>query len=149
DPTGAAVKGATVTATDVERGTSMVTHTDDSGSFDFPTAPVGNYKVTVESQGFQKAVYPQFTLVLNQTARLNFQMKVGGVAEIIEVSGTAPIIATDTTLLGSLIDARTASDLPLSTHNLNQLTLVSSPGVVTPNLFGFQAAQNSFGTGRP
>lgn len=149
DPTGAAVKGATVTAKDVERGTSLVTHTDDSGSFDLPTAPVGTYKVTVEAQGFQKAAYPQFTLVLNQTARLEFQMKVGGVAETIEVNGTAPIISTDTSLLGTLIDSRTASDLPLSTHNLNQLTLISSPGVITPNLFGFQAAQNSFGTGRP
>jgi Carboxypeptidase regulatory-like domain/TonB dependent receptor len=149
DPTGAAVKGATVTATDVERGTSLVAHTDDSGGFDLPTLPVGNYRVVVEAKGFQKAAYPQFTLVLNQTARLNIQMKVGGISETVEVNGTAPIIATDTTLLGSLIDARTASELPLSTHNLNQLTLISSPGVVTPNLFGFQAAQNTFGTGRP
>ena len=149
DPTGAAVKGATVTAKDVERGTSLVTHTDDSGAFDLPTAPVGIYKVTVEAPGFQKAAYPQFTLVLNQTARLEVQMKVGGVSETVEVNGAAPIIATDTTLLSSLIDARTATDLPLSTHNTNQLTLISSPGVITPNLFGFQAGQNSFGTGRP
>jgi hypothetical protein len=149
DPTGAAVKGAKVTATDVERGTSLVTHSDDSGAFDLPAVPAGNYRVIVESKGFQKAAYPQFTLVLNQTARLNIQMKVGGVSETVEVNGTAPILATDTTLLGLIVDSRTASDLPLSTHNLNQLTLITSPGVVTPNLFGFQGAQNSFGTGRP
>jgi hypothetical protein len=52
-------------------------------------------------------------------------------------------------LLGAVLDSRTAQDLPLSTHNTNQLTLVAAPGVVTPNLFGFQAAQNTFGTGRP
>lgn len=149
DPTGAAVKGAKVTATDVERGTSLVTHSDDSGTFDLPTVPIGNYRVTVEAKGFQKSAYPQFTLVLNQTARLNIEMKVGGVTETVEVNGTAPILATDTTLLGLTIDSRTASDLPLATHNLNQLTLITSPGVVTPNLFGFQGAQNSFGTGRP
>jgi Carboxypeptidase regulatory-like domain/TonB dependent receptor/TonB-dependent Receptor Plug Domain len=149
DPTGAAVKGATVAAKDVDRGTVLTAHTNDTGDFDFPTVPVGRYEVTAEGQGFQKGVYPQFTLVLNQTARLNFQLRVGQRTETVEVSGVPPILQTDTTLLGSIVDARTAEDLPLSTHNTNQLTLISSPGVITPNLFGFQAAQNSFGTGRP
>ena len=61
----------------------------------------------------------------------------------------APLLQTDTSLLGNLVDSVTVSSLPLSTHNTNQLTLISAPGVITPNLFGFQAAQNSFGTGRP
>jgi outer membrane receptor protein involved in Fe transport len=149
DPTGAAVKGATIRAIDVDRGTVLTTHTDDSGSFDLPSAPAANYRVTVEAAGFQKAAYPQFALVLNQTARLNFQMKVGQVSESVEVTATAPILQTDTSLLGSILDSKTAQDLPLSTHNTNQLTLIAAPGIITPNLFGFQAAQNTFGTGRP
>lgn len=149
DPTGAAVAGATVTATDTDRGTSLTTRSDATGSFNLPTVPVGNYRVIVEAKGFQKAAYPQFNLVLNQTARLNFQMKIGQVSETVEVTATAPILQTDTSLVGSLIDSKTAQDLPLSTHNINQLTLIGAPGVITPNLFGFQAAQNSFGTGRP
>src|SRR5262245_48909829 len=149
DATGAVLDGAAVTARDVDRGTTMTTRSHDGGSFDFPSVPVGNYQVTVEAKGFQKTAYPQFTLVLNQTARLSIQMKVGQLTETVEVIGTAPILQTDTTLLGSIIDSKIATDLPLSTHNINQLTLVSSAGVITPNLFGFQAAQNTFGTGRP
>jgi hypothetical protein len=149
DPTGAALKNVKVTARDVDRGTVLTSETNDNGDFDFPTVPVGNYEVTAEIQGFQKGIYPKFTLVLNQTARLSFQLRVGQRTETIEVTGTAPILDTDTTLLGSIIDARVAEELPLSTHNTNQLTLISSPGVITPNLFGFQAAQNTFGTGRP
>src|SRR5262249_25441233 len=61
----------------------------------------------------------------------------------------APLLETDASLINTILDANTASNLPLSTHNLNQLTLLSAPGVITPNLFGFQGAQNSFGTGRP
>src|SRR5438270_819760 len=61
----------------------------------------------------------------------------------------APLLQTDTSLLGNLLDSVAVNSLPLSTHNTNQLTLVTAPGVITPNLFGFQAAQNSFGTGRP
>jgi hypothetical protein len=149
DPTGAAVKGATVTATDVDRGTVLITRSNDTGDFNFPVVPVGNYKVKAEGAGFQAEVQPTFTLTLNQTARLTFKMKIGQKTETVEVNATAPILETDTTLLGSIVDSRTAQQLPLSTHNLNQLTLISSGGVVTPNLFGFQAAQNSFGTGRP
>jgi Carboxypeptidase regulatory-like domain/TonB dependent receptor len=149
DPSGAAVKGATVTVTDVDRGTVLTAHTNDDGAFDFPIVPAASYKVTAEAQSFQKAVYPQFTLVLNQTARLTFRMTVGQRTETVEVNATAPILQTDTSLVGSIVDSKTATDLPLSTHNTNQLTLISSAGVITPNLFGFQAAQNSFGTGRP
>src|SRR5207237_10158617 len=65
------------------------------------------------------------------------------------VTTEAPLLQTDTTLVGSIVDSRTTTDLPLSTHNTNQLTLVAGPGVITPNLFGFQAAQHTFGTGRP
>src|SRR5262245_13963721 len=94
DSTGAIVNGASVSARDVERGTVLTTRTGDEGTFDLPSVPVGKYQVTVEAKGFQKASYPQFTLVLNQTARINLQMKVGAVSETVEVNGTAPILQT-------------------------------------------------------
>jgi outer membrane receptor protein involved in Fe transport len=149
DPTGAAVKGATVTAKDVDRGTVLTTRSNDTGDFDFPLVPVGNYQVKVEGQGFQAEVQPTFTLTLNQTARFSFKMKVGQRTETVEVTAVAPLLQTDTTMLATLVDSKTATSLPLSTHNTNQLTLVTTPGVITPNLFGFMAAQNTFGTGRP
>jgi len=149
DPSGAPVSGAKVTAKDMERGTSLVTQSNDTGAFNFASVPVGNYEVRAEAKGFQTMVQPAFTLVLNQTARLNFQLRVGQVTETVEVTAAAPILQTDTSLLGSVLEGKTIESLPLSTHNTNQLTLVTHAGVITPNLFGFQAAQNSFGTGRP
>jgi hypothetical protein len=149
DPGGSPVKDATVTATDTERGNSLVAETNDSGAFNFSRVPVGTYDVKVAAKGFQSQVTPKLTLVLNQVARLDFRLKVGQVTESVEVSAATPLLQTDTTIVGSIVDSKTATDLPLSTHNTNQLTLISGPGVITPNLFGFQAAQNSFGTGRP
>jgi hypothetical protein len=149
DPNGAPVDGANVTAKDLDRGIVQTTKTNDTGTFNFPRVPAGNYEVKAEAKGFRAVVQKSFTLVLNQTARFNFQLKVGEVSETVEVTAEAPLLQTDTSLLSSLIDSRTAEALPLSTHNINQLTLVASPGVITPNLFGFQAAQNTFGTGRP
>src|SRR5262249_29359315 len=145
-PGGSPVKDATITATDTDRGTSLVAQTNDSGAYNFARVPVGSYDVKVSAKGFQSQVTPKVLLVLNQVARLDFKLKVGQVTESVEVSAVAPLLQTDTTIVGSIVDNRTATDLPLSTHNTNQLTLISGPGVITPNLFGFQAAQNTFGT---
>jgi outer membrane receptor protein involved in Fe transport len=149
DDTGAAIAGATVTAKDVDRGTSLVATTNESGVYNLPRVPVGTYVVSASAKGFQTAVRKDVTLTLNQTARLEMRLKIGEMTEVVEVNASAPILQTDTSLTGNIIDSVTAVSLPLSTHNTNQLTLIASPGVVTPNLFGFQAAQNTFGTGRP
>src|SRR6478752_3519298 len=149
DPNGAAVSGATITAKDLDRGTILTTTTNEEGAFNISAVPVGKYQVKAEAKGFQSMVNPALTITLNQTARLNFQLRIGQAAETIEVTAEAPLLQTDTSLLGNVVDSVTVASLPLSTHNTNQLTLISAPGVITPNLFGFQAAQNSFGTGRP
>jgi len=149
DPGGAPINGAKVTAKDVDRGIVQTTESNDTGAFNFPRVPVGTYEVKVEAKGFAAAKQPAFTVVLNQTARLSFQLKIGQVTETVEVTATAPLLQTDASLIGSVIERRTIEALPLSTHNTNQLTLVTHAGVITPNPFGFQAAQNSFGTGRP
>ena len=149
DPGGAAVKGATVTVRDVERGTTFTAQTNESGAYSFPRVPAGNYEVTVAAQGFQNFRRQQFELALNQKARIDAQLKVGVATETVTVSEKPPLLETDASLINTILDEKTATTLPLSTHNTNQLTLLSSPGVTTPNLFGFQAAQNTFGTGRP
>jgi len=51
DPSGAAVAGATVTATDTERGIPWTTTTNDAGSYNFPRVPIGTYGMKVESKG--------------------------------------------------------------------------------------------------
>jgi hypothetical protein len=148
DASGAAVANATVTARDVDRGTLMTTQTNSSGAYTFPQVTVGNLEVAVEASGFSKEVHPAFTLILNQVARIDFQLKVGNVSQTVEVTTAPPLLQTDSTELGTLLDSSAATALPLSTRNLNQLTLLT-PGVVSPNIFAFQAPQATFGTGRP
>lgn len=148
DANGAVIQGAAVSAKDMDRGSVLNTRTNDSGAFSFSGVPVGNYEVTVTAKGFRTAHHEKFPLVLNQAARLDFQMAVGEGSETVEVVAEAPLLQTDTTLLGNVLNTTAIRELPLSTGNLNQLTLLTA-GVVTPNLFGFQAAQNTFGTGRP
>ena len=77
DPSGAPLKDADVTATDTERGTVLSTKTNDSGAYNITRVPVGTYSVKITAPGFQTAVHTGIVLVLNQTARIDMQMKAG------------------------------------------------------------------------
>jgi hypothetical protein len=148
DPTGAPIKDATVSATDADRGTVSTVKTNDVGAYSLPRLQVGSYSVKVTADGFNTAVVPPFTLVLNQTARVDVQMKIGKVSETVEVTGAAPVLQTESTDVNTLIDANTLVSMPLATRNYAQLTLLT-PGAVTPNQSEFTGAQTMDTNGRP
>src|SRR5579883_2836718 len=103
DPQGAAVAGATVTATDTDRGTTRTATTNSGGVFTLTRMPVGNYSVKASASGFKTAEHPPFTLVLNQTANIAFNMQVGDTTTNVEVTATTPLLQTQSTDLGSVI----------------------------------------------
>src|SRR3989440_2308898 len=148
DPSGAPISGADVTATDTERGTVWTAKTNDAGVYNLPRVPVGNYTVKVAAPGFQTAVHPPFTLVLNQSARIDVQMKMGQVTQTVEVTTTAPNLNTETAQVDTIIDSTTNERLPLATRNYVQLTLLA-PGSVTPNPQSFNNGDNTASGGRP
>jgi len=148
DSSGAPMNGAEVTATDTERGTSWTAITSAAGAYSFTLLPVGTYKVKVTAAGFQTAVHPPFVLVLNQTARVDVQMKVGRISETVEVTGEAPILQTQTTDVSTLIDANTNVSLPLASRNYLQLTLLA-PGVTNVDPDGMRTPFNMLSSGRP
>ena len=148
DPSGAPMAGAAVTASDVDRGTEWVATTNETGAYSLPRVPVGHYQIKVAAAGFQTAVHPAFTLVLNQTARIDVTMKVGQVTETVEVLGSAPILQTQSTEISTIIDSKTNESLPLASRNYIQLTLLA-PGVTTVNPQGLTQAQSMTSSGRP
>ncbi len=148
DESGAAIPNAAVTVRDVERNTTWVATTTAAGLYEFPTIPVGKIEVRVEAPGFAKEVRTPFTLVLNQVAKVDFHLKLGAVNTTVTVTDAPPLLQTGSTEVGTLIDSAAATSLPLATRDINQLTLLA-PGVLSPNIFAFQSAQTTFGTGRP
>src|SRR5260221_5438737 len=148
DASGGAVVGATVTAKSVERGTIFKAESNEAGIYRISQLPVGNYDLRVERQGFQTSLYPAFTLVLNQIARIDVQLKVGQVTETVEVTGAAPILKTEATLVDTIIDSKTNDALPLATRNYVELTLLS-PGAVHPDPSSFNNGDNVASGARP
>ena len=137
DPSDAPLAGAKVTATDVARGTVRTTETNIEGFYNLPRVPVGSYEIRVEMAGFQTAVRPPFELVLNQSARVDFQLKLGQINQAVEVVGEPPLLSKDSSQLGVVIDSNTHESLPLATRNYVQLTLLV-PGSVHPDPSAFR-----------
>ena len=148
DPSGSAIKNATVTATDADRGTVWTTQTNDAGAYTLPRLPIGTYSVKVTASGFETAVHPPFTLVLNQTARVDVQMKMGQVSETVEVTSAAPVLQTESTQVNTIIDSQTNDLLPLATRNYVELTLLA-PGSVSPDPANFNNGDNTASGARP
>jgi Carboxypeptidase regulatory-like domain/TonB dependent receptor len=148
DPDGAAVVGAIVTATDTQRGTSFSTRSNADGIYHLQRIPVGTYQLRAEGDAFRTETLPLFTLVLNQVARLDFQMILGPVKEVIQVSGEAPLLQTQSTEVSTIIDADTNVALPLASRNYVQLALLA-PGAVTPNREAIATANRIDMAGQP
>jgi len=149
DPSGGAVANATVTAKDVDRGTTFTAKTNASGLYSIPRIPVGNYTLKVEAAGFQTSEFPVFTLVLNQVARVDATLKVGTVSQVVEVTAAAPVLQTQTTEVSTIVDSATNDNLPLATRNPTQLTLLA-PGAVSVDVASFNLGSNTAeGGGRP
>src|ERR1017187_9393079 len=146
DPSGAAVVGATVTATSQERGLTYTGVTNDSGLYRIAQLPVGTYGLKVEKSGFALASHPAFVLTLNQVARVDVTMKVGQASETVEVTGAAPVMETDTTQVDTVINAATNDNLPLASRNYVQLTLLA-PGSVSTDPSSFNNGNNTGGYG--
>jgi hypothetical protein len=148
DPSGAPIIGATVTAHDADRGTAWTSVTNESGIYNIIRIPVGSYDLKVEAKGFQTAIHSPFTLVLNQTARIDVDMKMGAVTSTVEVSGEMPLLQTESTEVSSIVDAHTITTLPLAARNYVQLSLLS-PGATTVNPSSLSQPQLMTGAGRP
>jgi Carboxypeptidase regulatory-like domain len=148
DPSGAAISDAKITATDKDRLTEWPTTTNSEGVYNLPRLPVGAYDVKVEHPGFDAATVSNVVLELNQVARLDFPLKVGNVQQTVEVAGAAPILQTQSTELGQVIDSRTNVSLPLATRNYVQLTLLA-PGSIHPNPAGFKSGLTTSSSARP
>ena len=127
DNAGAAVAGANVTAANSSTGLSRSAVTSDSGEYRISLLPVGEYTVTVDHQGFRKDS-KKITLVVGQTATLDFALQAGGVAEQVNVEAAETIAEPTRTELSSVISQRQIVNLPVNGRQFIDFVLLA-PGV--------------------
>ena len=128
DPTGAVVRGAKVTATQTATGLTRTEVTNDAGEYAIPQLPVGAYTVAVEEAGFKRTDKTGIELRVDDRLRIDITLLVGQVTDTVAVEATAPVINTDSSTLGNVVDNKKVTELPLNGRNFLQLNLLV-PGV--------------------
>src|SRR6478672_8197369 len=138
DP-GGVVPGANVTITEVNRGTSGAFVTDSAGTYTAPFLTPGTYRVEVNVSGFKKWVRDGIILQVNQRARVDVTLEIGRLEETTTVVASTPLLRTDSSEVGTVIEERAIKELPLNGRNFATLVYLTpgiTPGQAGENLSG-------------
>jgi hypothetical protein len=127
DESGAIVPGVTIMAKHLGTGRTFEAVSTSTGVYTLQLLPVGDYEVTFTLTGFQTATVKGISLHVNDRLELNGKLKVGGVAEVVEVTAAQQMVQP-TPALQNLIDSRQVQELPLNNRNFVQLATLA-PGV--------------------
>ncbi len=131
DQAGAAVPGAAVTVTATGTNLSRTSVTGADGRFVVQGLAPGLYRLRLELDGFRSLTRDGIRLATGETVRLDLQLEIGQQADAITVTGDAPLLRTETSGLGHVIDNRKIVDLPLNGRSF--ITLAGlAPGVALP-----------------
>src|SRR5437867_8155403 len=133
DQGGLAMPGVAVTITETSTNISFTATTNESGYYIFPSLKDGTYKVVTELSGFKKVIRDGIIVPVNTTIRVDLRMEVGALEESITVVGQSPILRTDRTDTGRIIESKMVSDMPLTFNRNFQSILITVPGSTRPH----------------
>ena len=127
DSSGATVAGATITITNEGTNVSQTLSTTSDGAYTAPYMKPGAYSITVQKAGFGATKIEHVNLAVDQTARVNAELKVGQAQQQVVVSGQMVRLDTDTASIGQVITEKQVSDLPLNGRQFTSLMMLQ-PG---------------------
>lgn len=151
DQSGAAVAGATLTVTDVQRGTVRTATTDGSGGYLVSNLQPGTYTVRVEAKGFKTVERRDVIIEVATDVPVDVALSPGNVTETVIVTSEVPLVNTTSSVLGGTLSNQEINDLPLNGRNYENL-LQLRPGVMrypgggfsTTSTNGLRAEDNAY-----
>jgi hypothetical protein len=132
DQSGAAMPGATVVITEKSTNVSRDTVTNATGNYTFPNLVDGVYTVKAELAGFKTVVRDDIRIAVNTSIRIDLALTVGELSETITVSGETPLLQTDRTDTGRLIESVQVAAMPLAFNRNFQGMMATVPGSTRP-----------------
>jgi hypothetical protein len=117
DPSGAVVPAAQIIIVNEATGAKWSAASNDLGYYTVPRLEPGAYRIRVEAAGFKPVVRSGLRLQVEQVARIDFALDLGQVAEAVEVSGEAPLVESETSSLGQVINNKSIVEMPLNGRN--------------------------------
>ena len=131
DSSGGVLPGVTVTATNTNTGLTRTETSDGTGSYVFPSLPIGNYTITAEIQGFRKSERTGFSLTADGRITADISLSVGAVTETVTVEAIRGDTVNRTSgEVSRVVDGETVRSLALSGRNYLELASLI-PGAIT------------------
>ena len=147
DPTAAAIAEAEVTLTNSATGEKQVQRSSPDGLYEFVNLKPATYKIDVEKAGFKHISRPDVIVQVDQKVRIDLTMQVGEVSQTIEVTGETPLLQSETSSLGQVVEGRKVTELPLNGRNVFNLITLAPSVVPQGSAGGTPVGVNPFGWG--
>nr|WP_232298888.1 TonB-dependent receptor [Granulicella tundricola] len=145
DSTGAAVPNATVTVTDLAKGTSVTLKSNDSGEFTADHLIPDVYTVKVAATGFKTFQQTQITLFADTATKVTAALEIGAADQTIEVNADqVPQLKADRADVATTFSAQEIVELPIPDRNFTNLQLLL-PGAQQLG-WGHAASENPQGS---
>ncbi|MGA3325430.1 MAG: TonB-dependent receptor [Terriglobia bacterium] len=145
DPSGAAVPGAAVTATNVATGIETTGTTTEAGFFVLPLLKAGEYTVTVRATGFETLTQLHVIVDALATVAVNPKLQIGATTQTITVQERPTVLNTEDAALGSSVENRVYDSLPLAMNASARDPTAFAGLAVGVNNYSTQAAGPSTG----
>jgi hypothetical protein len=129
DSSGAAVTGATITATSETVGETRTVQSGGYGEYRINAILPGIYKVTVAANGFNSVVFDNVEVGASVDKSLDVRLEVSSTLQTVTIEGTGATLQTDSAELSGSITKEEIQQLPI--NSLNPISLVlTEPGAV-------------------
>ncbi|NOT64131.1 MAG: TonB-dependent receptor, partial [Acidobacteria bacterium] len=128
DAGGAVVPNTTVTLKNTATGITQTGQSDGEGNYQFNNVKIGVYQITGEAQGFAKAVADNIQVTVGARQRVDLAMKAGALSETVMITDTAPLLETESSVRGQVVQREQIVNLPLNGRSYANLVLLA-PGV--------------------
>jgi carboxypeptidase family protein len=135
DPTGGVIPGVSVVVRNIDTNVTRDLVTDDRGRYRAVALQPGRYEVNTSITGFTADPARNIEVLVGQTALVDVQMRLVGVAENVTISAERPPIDTRRTDVSNVIGQQAIDNLPVTGRRWETFTLLS-PGVTNDGNFG-------------
>ncbi|MEO8662434.1 MAG: carboxypeptidase regulatory-like domain-containing protein, partial [Bryobacteraceae bacterium] len=114
DASGGVIPAVKVTASNVGTGVQTTVTSTDSGNYNIPQLPPGQYIVMAEKSGFKKLIRENVSVEISGVAGLDLSLEIGAVTDSVTVQAEAPSLKSETTDVSTFVSSKAFNDLPIN-----------------------------------
>ena len=129
DATGSAITGAKVRVSNEQSGAAQDLVTNEAGIFRAGSLVPGSYRIEAEAEGFQKVIRGPVAVEVGQVVAVDLTLPLGKNTETVNVTEAAPLVESQTSNVGQVVNRQLLTALPLPNRAASSLAALA-PGVI-------------------